>query len=189
MPAYKFRVLIDTETGNDIFRDILISSSENLETFYQAIMKAFEFKGDQMASFYKSNNEWDKGQEITLLDMGMGDTEEPALLMSHTTISEVVTEPDQKLILVHDFMRMWCFLIELIDTQTKSVSAPQILLSVGNAPAEDSKSFENSEDLIFGETLDLGDDFDDIFNEDDDTFDDDDLDMGGFEESSETDYY
>jgi hypothetical protein len=36
-------------------------------------MSAFEFKGDQMASFYVSNDEWDKGHEINLMDMSYDD--------------------------------------------------------------------------------------------------------------------
>ncbi|MBK6527797.1 MAG: hypothetical protein IPG07_20960 [Crocinitomicaceae bacterium] len=66
MPSFKFRVLIDTNTGVDVFRDILISTNDNLELFYQTILTSFNFKNDQMASFYKSNEDWDKGQEITL---------------------------------------------------------------------------------------------------------------------------
>ncbi|MBI3135710.1 MAG: hypothetical protein HYZ14_13625 [Bacteroidetes bacterium] len=188
MPSFKFRVLIDTDSGNDVFRDIVISTKDNLEVFYHKIMEAFAFKGDQMASFYKSNEDWDKGQEITLVDMGMNDSAEPVLIMSDTSLHEIVTEPDQKMILVYDFMRMWCFLIELVETQTKTVSAPQIALSVGTAPKEESKSFDSANDLTYGETLDLGDDFDDIFSDDDDELDDDDLD-GFHEETGESDYY
>lgn len=187
MPSYKFRVLIDTDSGTEIFRDFLISSNESLEVFYDSILKAFNFKGGQMASFYKSNNDWDKGQEITLMDMGMNEGGDPVFIMSQTKLSDIVTEPDQKLILVHDFMRMWCFLIELIDTQTKAVAKPQVLLSMGEAPKEESKSLDNMDGMQFGETLDLGGDFDDIFSEDDD-FEDDDLE-GFSEESDESEFY
>lgn len=188
MPSFKFRVLIDTETGEDIFRDILISSKENLEVFYKKIIEAFSFKGDQMASFYKSNEHWDKGQEITLMDMGFSDELDQVLIMRETKLSDVITEPDQKLILVYDFMRMWCFLIELVETQTKAVANPQIALSVGKAPKEESKSLDASNDLAFGETLNLGDDFDDIFSSPDDDFDEEDME-GLSEEGGENDFY
>ncbi|MBK7128697.1 MAG: hypothetical protein IPM74_01785 [Crocinitomicaceae bacterium] len=192
MPSYKFRVLIDTTDGADIFRDILISTSDTLETFYDTIMKAFDFKGDQMASFYKSNEDWDKGQEITLLDMGFSESGEPVLLMSETKLKDVVTEADQRLILVYDFMRMWCFLIELVGTQPKAVAKPQVLLSIGKSPAEDSKSLDAGAGFQSGETLDLGSDFDDIFsgeNDDDDEFGDD-FDPEDFkDEGTETDFY
>lgn len=188
MPSFKFRVLIDTNSGTDIFRDIVISTNENLELFYQTILASFNFKGDQMASFYKSNDDWDKGQEITLVDMGMSDDVEPVLIMNETKLKDIVTDKNQKMILVHDFMRMWCFLIELVETQTKAVSAPQVLLSVGTAPDESSKELDSAEGMPYGETLNLGDDFDDIFSDDPDDFDEDDLE--NFEEEpGESDLY
>lgn len=51
MPGLKFRVLLDSDKNEEIFRDILIADSDNFESLYNAIMKAFKFKGDQMASF------------------------------------------------------------------------------------------------------------------------------------------
>ena len=189
MPAYKFRVLVDTASNEEIFRDILVSANDNLETFYNAIIAAFDFKGDQMASFYKSNDDWDKGQEITLVDMGLGDSAEVVLIMNETKLRDIVTEPSQKMILVYDFMRMWCFLVELVETVSKNVSTPQTVLSVGKAPAEDSKELDPAADMGYGETLDLGNDFDDIFQgEEDDEFDDEDLE-GYSSESEDNDLY
>jgi len=188
MPSYKFRVLIDTVSNEEIFRDIIVSGNDNLESFYNTIVKAFEFKGDQMASFYKSNDEWDKGQEITLVDMGLNDGVESVLIMSETKIKEVVTDQNQKMILVYDFMRMWCFLIEHVETLPKNVTKPQIALSVGKAPAEESKEMDAA-GMGYGESLDLGNDFDDIFSDDDD-LDDDDTDLDGFaEETDDSDLY
>ena len=63
MPGLKFRVLLDSEKKEEIFRDILISDTDNFESLYHAILKSFNFKGDQMASFYVSNDDWDKGQK------------------------------------------------------------------------------------------------------------------------------
>lgn len=187
MSAYKFRVLIDTESNEEIFRDILISSNDNLENFYQTIISAFEFKADQMASFYKSNDDWDKGQEVALMDMGFNDDAEVVLIMNETPVKELITESNQKIILVHDFMRMWCFLIELIETTNKTVSSPEILLAVGISPKEDSKSLDSNDGLGYGETLDLGNDFDDIFSDEDD---DDEFDLDGYQDDTgENDFY
>ena len=52
MPGLKFRILLDTKKNEEIFHDILISDGEDFEAFFQTIIKSFEFKGDQMASFY-----------------------------------------------------------------------------------------------------------------------------------------
>ena len=122
--------------------------------------------------------------------MGLNDDVDSVLIMSDTKIKEVVTDPNQKMILVYDFMRMWCFLIEHVETLPKNVTQPQISLSVGKAPAEESKEMDAS-GMGYGESLDLGNDFDDIFlDDDDDDLDDDDLDMEGYtEHSDESDPY
>ena len=73
MPGLKFRILLDTKKNEEIFHDILIADGEDFETFFQTIIKSFEFKGDQMASFYVSNETWDKGEEISLLDLTEGE--------------------------------------------------------------------------------------------------------------------
>jgi hypothetical protein len=144
MAGLKFRVLLDSKDKNEIFRDILISDKESFETFYKTILNAYNFTEDQMASFYMSNDNWDKGHEISLFDMSFGEDPDQILpgVMSTSTISDFVVEADQKIILVHDFLRMWIFLIELIGFTEETPERPKNVLSVGNAPAEDSKSAE-----------------------------------------------
>lgn len=180
MGALKFRVLLDTEQEAEIFRDIIINEKDNFESLYRAIISSFRFQGDQMASFYMSNDEWDKGHEISLMDMTYGDeeSEEPVSVMSSAKLKDFMQEPNQKLILVYDFMRMWIFLIELVERTADEVKAPETLFAVGMAPPEDSKManlddddfFDEGEDEDFGEfgsDLEDDDEFDDGYNEED----------------------
>ena len=85
MGAYKFRVLLDSEVENEVFRDILIDEQDDFESLFQAITSAFNFQGEEMASFYMSNDNWDKGHEISLVDINYGDVAmgEKASVMSH----------------------------------------------------------------------------------------------------------
>lgn len=171
MGALKFRVLLDTEQEAEIFRDILVDENDNFESLYQAIISSFRFEGNQMASFYMSNEDWDKGHEISLMDMNYGDeaVDEKASVMSSAIIRDFIEAPDQKMILVYDFLRMWIFLIELIERTDERVKKPQTTLSVGMAPPEDSRmaGFEEEEGGPegFGEELDE-EDTDDIFDDD-----------------------
>lgn len=147
MAGLKFRVLLDSKDKAEVFRDILISDSDNLESFYRAIVDAYQFSQEQMASFYVSNDQWDKGHEIALFDMSFGDDDQRIPdVMSTTTVEEFIEAKDQKFILVHDFMRMWIFLIELIGYQEETPDRPTVKLSVGNAPSEESRS---SDELQF----------------------------------------
>ena len=73
MAGLKFRVLLDSKDKAEVFRDILIRDNDNFESFYQAILNSYHFENNQMASFYMSNDQWDKGHEINLMDMSYGD--------------------------------------------------------------------------------------------------------------------
>jgi len=133
-------------------------------------LKAFRFNGDQLASFYISNNSWDKGDEISLMDMG-----DSGLNMDSTLLKDEIEVEDQKFILVYDFLKMWCFLIELIEVNSELLERPKVVLSIGVAPKEESREIDINEGFE-SPSMELGSEFDDIFNE----FDDEE-DFGGFE--------
>lgn len=175
MAGLKFRVLLDSESKSEIFRDILINDTDNFESLYKAVISSFNFQGDQMASFYVSNDSWDKGHEISLMDMTYDDDsiDSPAAVMKDAIIKDFLEEPDQKFILVYDFMRMWIFLLELIGYDKEGPEKPQVLLAVGMAPPEDSRAASDNEDLFVGELDEEDEDefgfdeFDDEMGEDD----------------------
>lgn len=148
MPGLKFRVLLDSDDKNEVFRDILISDGDNFESFYRSILSAYDFSQDQMASFYMSNHNWDKGHEISLFDMSFGEDDSQILpgVMNTSVIREFIQAPNQRMILVHDFMRMWIFLIEMIGIEERTPETPEMVLAVGDAPDENSKV---GEDLQF----------------------------------------
>lgn len=177
MAAYKFRVLLDSEEENDVFRDIVIDSKANFEVFFKAIVSSFNFEGNQMASFYLSNDEWDKGSEISLLDTNYGDEldSEKVAVMAATPLEELIEQKEDKLILVYDFMSMWIFLIELIEITEDEVEKAKTTLSVGIAPPEDSKMshFGDDEEDLFYEDEEEEDEFG--FNEFEDGLADEDM--------------
>jgi len=165
MAGYKFRILLDSKDRSEIFRDIVIADSKNLEELYQLCVQSFEFAGNQMASFYVSDHDWNKGQEITLVDMGWRaldeeypENSEEILTMSQVKISDIVRESNQRLILVYDFIRMWIFLIELVEIIEQTPIESFVAFSVGEAPQENK---ERSNDLSFETIIDL--EKDDIF--------------------------
>ena len=163
MPSYKFRVLLDTEDQEDIFRDIVISANENFELFYRAVITAFDFTGQELASFYVSNENWEKGHEIALMDMELNESLNAPSIMKETMLADLVTGKGQKFILVYDFLRMWCFLIELVETLPETYENPMLDMSVGDAPDELSREMDLSGEMEA--PMDLGNEIDDIFSE------------------------
>jgi len=128
--AYKIRIILDVE--EDVFRDIVVNESTNLEDLQFFIAKSFGFNGQEMASFYKSNNEWEQGDEIPLFDMSEDDID---ISMSNCLLNSVLKKTGDKLIYVYDFFSMWTFFVELSEITTKEEkNTPYIALSFGHPP-------------------------------------------------------
>jgi len=165
---YKFRVLIDYE--KDVFREIEIRSDQKFMQLNDAILSAFSFSGEQMASFYMSNEDWDKGEEIMQFDMGDDETSHS---MDNTLLSEMVKDVNQKLLYIYDFLRLWIFYLELVSIteEEENINYPILAGQFGIAPKEDDKSldFEMPQDHI-GEDSELDPELRDLLgeNEDDD---------------------
>lgn len=171
---YRFRIILDTD--EDVFRDIEIQASATLEDFHNAIVQAFGFDGLEMASFYKSNELWEEGEEICLFDLG----DEPGRIrtMSETFIDDVVSRTETKLIYVYDFLSMWTFMVELADIVEieDGVMYPNLMFVHGQIPAvAPEKEFTS-------ERIDGDDDFDSDFDEEFD-LDPEDYDSLGFDEN------
>lgn len=160
---YRFRVILDAE--EDVFRDIEILSTSTLEDFHNTIFQSFGFDGNEMASFYISDDEWNQGEEISQFDMEEGGSS--IRLMNETTLDDVVSESQNKLIYVYDFLSLWTFMVELaeIAEPEPGMDYPNLMFVHGQLPTTaPDKEFtaEEDENLIeFDDDLDL-DDFDDL---------------------------
>lgn len=154
------RILLDHPT-EDIFRDIAIAESSNLEELHHAIVQAFALAPGEMASFYHANDQWDQGEEIALEAFAPGT---PA--MNNTTVGTALTGPGSKLLYVYDFLNMWTFYVERVLTKQtpEETSQPVVLLAVGETPKESPGMNLSAEGEA--EDLDLDDDFGDFEDED-----------------------
>ena len=64
---YKIRVVLDLK--QDVIRTIAIKSSDTLEDLHNTISRVFGFNGQQMASFYRTDDDWNQGEEIPLISI------------------------------------------------------------------------------------------------------------------------
>lgn len=155
---YQFRVILDAE--EDVIRDIEIEASASMEDLHNAIFQSFGFGGQEMASFYLSDNDWEQGEEISLFAME-GETR----AMADTPIESVVSESQNKLIYVYDFLNMWTFLVELAQTTEVETGKvyPNLLFVHGELPEKAPEKDFEAEDLDTGDALDFEDnDYDDL---------------------------
>ena len=142
MRIYRFRVLIDHES--EAFRDIEIGSEQTFLDLHTAIKEAFAFIGQEMASFYVSDENWDKGPEIPLADLGFGEDGDTPALMEQVYISDHIRSTSQRFIYAYDFLHMWMFMVELIGAYDPEEGAtyPRVVMAMGTPPGEHSKDLD-----------------------------------------------
>lgn len=148
---YRFRIILDTQ--EDVFRDIEIDAENTLEDLHNAITQAFGFGGQEMASFYVSNEEWEQGEEIALFDMSDGS--ESLRVMNETSIDDVTNKENTRLIYVYDFLNLWTFLVELADIAEpeEGQTYPNLMFAHGDIP-DDAPETEFVSDNPEGDEMD-----------------------------------
>ena len=94
MSILKLRIVADTE--EDIFRDIEIQADSSFELLHKSILAAFDFEEEELASFYMSNDQWERGQELSLMDMVQEWMGKIFRTCKNTALKDLITEPDKK---------------------------------------------------------------------------------------------
>ena len=165
-----YRVILDDE-ASDVFRDIRLSADHTLLHLHQAIIAAYAFDPEEMASFYMADEEWNQGDEIPL------EAFEPHHPSMKTLKLADLPGERPRLLYVYDYLNLWTFFVEQIDASEEATDTPAVVQTVGTRPAHaPGKDFEGNAGKSGGL-------FDDAFGEEDDMgFDDEDISEGYYEE-------
>lgn len=108
MSVLTFRVLLD-DAEIQSYRDIDILESDHYESLHHAIVKAFGLRGDQMSSFFQSDEEWNKGEEIPLMNM-----EDNAPSMRDYLIKDKAKAKGTRFFYIYNFLTLWIFYVEVM---------------------------------------------------------------------------
>lgn len=111
MAILKFRVYWEEEDA--IYRDILVKHNQHFSDLHQTILTAFDFDQKHDATFFRSNDLWQKGREISKEVYTKQYIVAP-LIMEETTIGSEIIDTNQHFVYLYDFAKSWTFLIELI---------------------------------------------------------------------------
>jgi hypothetical protein len=136
MAILKFRIYF--EEDDTVYRDVAIRHTQFFLNLHQAILKAYEFDSKHQATFFRSNDRWQRGKEITLERYDKVYKAEP-LLMESTTIGSEIYDPNQKFIYVYDFTKNWTFMVELINVSKEDnprIDYPAVVRTEGIAPSQ-----------------------------------------------------
>jgi len=136
MAILKFRVY--WEDDESTYRDICIRHTQTFYDLHLAILKSFDFDNKHKATFYRSNDNWQKGREISLEKYDKIYRVDP-LIMAEVSIGSEVKNPNQKFVYEYDFNKNWHFMLELINVEKDEnvkITYPACVRSEGLAPSQ-----------------------------------------------------
>jgi len=136
MAILKFRVYL--EEDESVYRDVVIRHSQTFLDLHETILKSYEFDNKHKATFYRSNDHWQRGREISMEQYDKEYKVAP-LIMRETAIGTEIRDTNQRFIYVYDFNKNWTFLVELINVskeENPKVSYPSTSRTEGIAPSQ-----------------------------------------------------
>ena len=126
----KYNIRIILESKEDVIRDIEINSDCLLSELHYYLIECFDLNKNELASFYTTNNELEIIDEIPLVSF-----EDKSPNMENTKLEIVLDEHNNNLIYVHDYMKMWRFLIEL-KSKDVDFNIKKCVSKIGKMPKE-----------------------------------------------------
>lgn len=171
---YKFT--FSCEEGDQNFRRVFEADADALFLdLHTAILASVGYPDDQMTSFFLCNEDWEKGQEITLVEMG-SNFEYDNMVMNETRLSDILEGAGQRIIYIFDPMFERYFFGKLNEIAPGTMNGVACIESRGKAPKQ-----IKAEDPIVAAAAAGGLDMDNDFQ---DEFDMGDIDMEGFQDLS-----
>ena len=136
MAVLKFRIYLEEDDA--VYRDIVIRHTQTFQDLHFAILKSYEFDSKHQATFYRSNDNWLRGREISFEQYDKAYKVEP-LIMANTVIGSEIMDTNQKFIYEYDFNKHWIFLVALINVskeEKNKTEYPSVSRSEGIGPQQ-----------------------------------------------------
>ena len=139
-----FRFLLLSDEVEDFRREIQIDSDATFLDLHHVIIESANYKEGEMASFFICADNWEKQQEITLIEMDTS-SEEDSYTMEASILNDFLEDERQKLMYIFDYLTERGFYIELREIITgKYLDKAVCTKTIGDAPAQ----FVDFENLI-----------------------------------------
>ena len=137
---FKFTILSDE--AEDFIRIIEIDSEATFFDLHNAILDSAGYEKNQMTSFFLCSDDWEKGQEVTLVEMESS-SEYDNLVMEDTQLDELLDDEKQKLLFVFDMISDRAFFMELTEMiPGKDLKKAVVKSATGKAPVQLIDSFD-----------------------------------------------
>jgi len=136
MALYRFRITF--EDYDDVVREIDVKSNQTFEDLHRAIHQSTGYNPEYPSSFYISNDQWIKGEEITFMP-NQKRIDRKVALMDKVKLLSYIDDPHQKFYYTFNFDRPFDFHVELMKIildETPGVTYPAVIKSTGEAPKQ-----------------------------------------------------
>jgi hypothetical protein len=137
MAILRFRIY--WEDDDSIYRDVVIKHTQNFADLHEIILKSYEFDSKHKATYYRSNDQWQRGREISKEVYEDKEYKVAPLIMAEVTMGSEIRDPNQKFIYVYDFNKFWTFKVELINVdkeESVKITYPSCIRKEGIAPPQ-----------------------------------------------------
>ncbi len=137
MAILKFRIYF--EEDESVYRDVVIKHTQSFQDLQNTILKSYEFDNKHKATFFRSNDHWQRGREISLEKYDDREYKAPPLIMADTVIGSEIRDPNQRFIYLYDFNKNWSFLVELINVskeENPKITYPSVSRTEGIGPSQ-----------------------------------------------------
>lgn len=170
-----FHFVVLSDEVDDFRRELNIDAEATFQELNDLLLKTCAYKKDLMTSFFICDDDWEKVQEITAMDMNDDPEKEGAPLMEHTHLSDIINAEEAhnkvKIMFEFDTMCERYLYMQIKDVEDHAhLMQPVVTLEKGKAPTQEGdieSMFKNfNDDDMYG---------DDEFNEDE-------LDLDGFQD-------
>ena len=139
--------------------DIEIKNNSTFEDLHLEILKSFQFNGNEMASFYMSNDNWNQGEEISISSFIF---EKNELIMKNCQLDSIINEDQKRFIYIYDFLNLWTFFVEIFEVNSiiQGTKYPKLIFSLGKLPKKaPERNFEEIKDIEFEDNYEQDDDY------------------------------
>lgn len=133
MAVYRFR--ISFEDYDEVIREIDIKSNQTFKDLHFFFHSIIGYDPEKSSSFYVSNDQWIKNEELAFLP-SQKKIDRGVALVENSKLSKFIDDPHQKFYYIYNFDKPFEFHVELIKIldNNAAIAYPTLFKAVGEAP-------------------------------------------------------
>lgn len=130
-----YKLALYSKEAADFKLEIEIAPTATFKELNDLIIKKLKYPSDQITSFFVCDDEWERLQEITLIEMDCS-SDEDSYVMDSTYLEEFLQDEGDKMFFVYDNLSDKGFNIILREMKPGEIKKGKCVSMVGTAPKQ-----------------------------------------------------